>query len=117
VLGCPVVDERFPASDVYKDQPTAEAQAQIDEAVAAANDVDVIVAVLGEDGEISRENRSRISLDLPGNQGDLLRAVHATGKPVVLVLSSGRPLSFAWANDNVPAILEMWFSNKRWDMR
>jgi len=111
-LGCPVVDERFPESDVYKTPPTPETQAQIDEAVSAAEEADVIIAVLGEEGEISRENRSRISLDLPGNQGNLLRALHATGKPVVLVLSSGRPLSIAWADDHVPAILEMWFSNK-----
>ena len=111
-LGCPVVDERYPASDVYQTKPSPAAQAQIDEAVAAAQDVDVIIAVLGEEGEISRENRGRISLNLPGNQGALLKALHAIGKPVVLVLSSGRPLSIAWADDNLPAILEMWFSNR-----
>ena len=62
-------------------------------AVAAARDVDVIVAVLGEVEEISQESASRISLDLPGNQQDLLEALHATGKPLVVVLSNGRPLS------------------------
>jgi beta-glucosidase len=112
VPGCSVVDERFPKSDVYKSPPTAAAQKQIDEAAAAARDVDVIIAVLGEDGEISREDRSRISLDLPGNQEDLLRALHATGKPIVLVLSNGRPLSVNWADDHVRAILTMWFSNR-----
>ena len=111
-LGCPVVDERFPASDIYKTPPSEQVQTLIDEAVAAAEEVDVIIAVLGEDGEISRESRSRISLDLPGNQGDLLQALQATGKPVVLVLSSGRPLSVSWADDHLPAILEMWFSNE-----
>lgn len=110
--GCPVVDERYPESDVYKSPPTPATQAMIDEAVSAALEADVVIAVLGEDGEISRENRSRISLDLPGNQDDLLKALYATGKPVVLVLSSGRPLSIAWADEHVPAVMQMWFSNE-----
>ena len=110
--GCPVVDERYPESDVYRTSPSPPTQKMIDEAVAAAVDVDVVIAVLGENEEIAREDRSRISLDLPGHQGDLLRALHATGKPVVLVLSSGRPLSVAWADEHVPAIVEMWFSNE-----
>lgn len=112
VKGCDVVDARYPASDVYREPPSPAVRKAIDEAVAAAKGVDVVIAVLGEDGNISREDRSRISLDLPGNQGDLLRALHATGRPLVLVLSSGRPLSIAWADDHVPAILEMWFSNE-----
>lgn len=110
--GCAVVDERYPESDVFKTSPSQTAQSQIDQAVEAAKEVDVIIAVLGEDGEISRENRSRISLDLPGDQEQLLRALHRTGKPIILVLSSGRPMSIAWADQHVPAILEMWFSNE-----
>jgi beta-glucosidase len=110
--GCDVVDSRYPMSDVYKEPPTASEQRGIDAAVAAAADVDVIIAVLGEDEDISREDRSRISLDLPGHQEELLRALHATCKPVVLVLSSGRPLSINWANDHVGAVVEMWFSNQ-----
>jgi beta-glucosidase len=78
-------------------------------AVAAAQDVDVIVAVLGENETISQEGSSRVSLDLPGYQEDLLRALHATGKPLVLVLTNGRPLSINWAAKHVPAIVEMWF--------
>jgi beta-glucosidase len=69
----------------------------------------VIVAVLGEVESISQESASRISLDLPGNQQDLLEALHATGKPVVLVLSNGRPLSVNWAAKHVRSIVEMWF--------
>jgi beta-glucosidase len=77
--------------------------------VAAAQGVDTIIAVLGETEELCRESASRISLDLPGYQEDLLRALHATGKPVVLVLSNGRPLSVNWAVKHVPAIVELWF--------
>jgi beta-glucosidase len=107
--GCPVIDERFPESDVYREPPTDKARADIASAVAAARDVDVIVAVLGEVDAISRESASRISLDLPGNQQDLLEALQATGKPLVLVLSNGRPLSVNWAARHVRAIVEMWF--------
>jgi beta-glucosidase len=107
--GCPVIDERFPESDVYREPPTDEARADIAAAVAAARDVDVIVAVLGEVDAISRESASRVSLDLPGNQQDLLEALQATGKPLVLVLSNGRPLSVNWAARHVRAIIEMWF--------
>ncbi|HTL69145.1 MAG TPA: glycoside hydrolase family 3 N-terminal domain-containing protein [Lacunisphaera sp.] len=107
--GCPVVDERFPESDILKEPPSAQARAGIDAAVAAARDVDAIVAVLGETEAISQESHGRLSLDLPGNQEDLLEALAATGKPLVLVLSNGRPLSVNWAAKHVPAIVEMWF--------
>lgn len=109
VQGCPVTDERFPESDVYHEPPSPAARAGIEAAVKAAQDVDVVVAVLGESGEISQESDSRISLNLPGNQEDLLEALQATGKPVVLVLSNGRPMSVDWAAKHLPAILEMWF--------
>ena len=109
VKGVDVKDADFPASDLFKEPAPADVRAGIAAAVAAAADVDVILAVLGETDEISRESASRVSLDLPGYQDDLLRALHATGKPVVLVLSSGRPLSVNWAAKHVPAIVEMWF--------
>ncbi len=107
--GVPVIDERFPESDVYREPPTEAARQGIDAAVAEARDADVIVAVLGEVEEISKESASRISLNLPGNQQDLLEALQATGKPLVLVLSSGRPLTVNWAAKHVSAIVEMWF--------
>ena len=110
--GCPVIDERFPESDVYREPPTDKVRGSIAAAVAAARDVDVIVAVLGEVEEISQESASRISLDLPGNQQDLLEALYATGKPLVLVLSNGRPLSVNWAAKHVRAITEMWFPSE-----
>ncbi len=111
--GCPVIDERFPESDVDREPPSDKAKADIAAAVAAARDVDVIIAVLGETEEISQESASRISLNLPGNQEELLEALQATGKPVVLVLSNGRPLSVNWAAKHVPAIVELWFPGEQ----
>ncbi|MDP0501507.1 MAG: glycoside hydrolase family 3 N-terminal domain-containing protein [Verrucomicrobiota bacterium JB022] len=109
VKGVEAADENWPLSDVYKEPPSADVRAGIEAAVAAARNADVIIACLGETDEQCRESRSRISLDLPGYQEELLRALHATGKPVVLVLSNGRPLSTQFAARQVPAILEMWF--------
>src|SRR5262249_17764494 len=69
----------------------------------------VIVAILGESREMSGEAASRSSLDLPGDQETLLESLVATGKPVVLVVMSGRPLSISWAAAHVPAIVQSWF--------
>src|SRR5664280_228325 len=71
-------------------------------------DRDLVVMVLGEQANMAGEAASRASLDLPGRQEQLLKAVVALGKPVVLVLLNGRPLSINWASENVPAILEAW---------
>ena len=109
VQGVSVKGERFPESDVFKEPPSESERAGIAEAVAAARKADVIVAALGETDEICRESASRISLDLPGHQEELLEALQAVGKPIVLVLSNGRPLSVNWAVQHVPAIVEMWF--------
>ncbi|MFZ0338947.1 MAG: glycoside hydrolase family 3 N-terminal domain-containing protein [Terracidiphilus sp.] len=78
-------------------------------AVAAANSADVIILGLGERGGISGEGNDRSNLDLPGNQEQLLEAIVATGKPAVLVLENGRPLTIGWAKQHVPAILEAWY--------
>ncbi|MFA6445500.1 MAG: glycoside hydrolase family 3 N-terminal domain-containing protein [Sterolibacterium sp.] len=107
--GVDVKDEQFPASDTFKEPPSAAVQSGIADAVAAARDVDVIIAVLGETNALCGESASRVSLDLPGYQEELLRALAATGKPLVLVLSNGRPLSVNWAVQHVPAIVEIWF--------
>lgn len=109
-LGVAVKDEHFPESDVLKEPPSENVRAGIAEAVAAAKDVDVIIAALGESDELCRESGGRTSLELPGYQEELLEALHATGKPIVLVLSSGRPLSVNWAAKHVPAIVEMWLA-------
>lgn len=81
----------------------------IGQAVAAANKADVVVAVLGESAEMSGESSSRSNIEIPKLQQDLLKALLKTGKPVVLVLFTGRPLALKWENDNVPAILNVWF--------
>jgi beta-glucosidase len=107
--GVEAKDAAFPESDLFKEPAPDAVRAGIAAAVTAAANVDVIVAVLGETDDISRESASRVSLDLPGYQEELLRALHATGKPVVLVLSNGRPLSINWAARHVPAIVELWF--------
>ena len=81
----------------------------IAKAKAAAADADVVVAVLGEMANMSGEAASRATLDLPGIQEQMLEAVVATDKPVVLVLENGRPLDIQWASEHVPAILEAWY--------
>jgi beta-glucosidase len=78
-------------------------------AVAKAKDADVVILGLGEWQGISGEGFDRSNLDLPGTQEQLLEAVFATGKPVVLVLQNGRPLTIGWAKKHIPAILEAWY--------
>ena len=78
-------------------------------AVAAAKNADAVILGMGEHQGISGEGNDRSNLDLPGNQEQLLEAVMATGKPTVLVLENGRPLTIGWAKDHVPAILEAWY--------
>ncbi len=81
----------------------------IAEAVKVAQQSDVVVAALGESSEMSGESSSRSELDIPKNQQNLLKALLATGKPVVLVLFTGRPLTLTWEDAHVPAILNVWF--------
>lgn len=81
----------------------------IKEALEVSKDADVIVAALGESAEMSGESSSRSNIEIPGAQQDLLKALVKTGKPVVLVLFTGRPLAIKWESENVPAILNVWF--------
>jgi beta-glucosidase len=85
----------------------------IEQAVQAANQADVVVAVLGEAFGMSGEAASRSMIGLLENQLELLKAIKATGKPVVLVLMNGRPLTLEWENANCDAILETWFSGSQ----
>ncbi|HOZ76790.1 MAG TPA: beta-glucosidase BglX [Ferruginibacter sp.] len=85
------------------------AQEIIDEAVNAVKNADVIVAALGESAEMSGESSSRSNIEIPQVQKDLLAALLKTGKPVVLVLFTGRPLAIKSESENVPAILNVWF--------
>ncbi|MGE5124925.1 MAG: beta-glucosidase BglX [Betaproteobacteria bacterium] len=89
-------------------QTPAESDAAFAKAVEAARGAEVVIAVMGELDNMAGEAASRASLDLPGRQEELLKAVVALGKPVVLVLLNGRPLSINWAAEHVPAILEAW---------
>ena len=79
------------------------------EALALASKSDVIIAAMGERWDMTGEAASRTSLDLPGNQQALLEELKKTGKPIILVLMSGRPNSIEWADANVDAILEAWY--------
>lgn len=114
--GCDVVDENWPDSEIVPVPMTAKEKSMIREAVAKARKADVVIAVLGEDEWRVGESRSRTSLDLPGRQQQLLEALHATGKPVILVLVNGQPLTINWADRNIPAILETWFPSFRGGM-
>lgn len=98
----------FPVKEQPQQTPE-EAHKGFDDAVAAAKRNDVAVLVLGELALMSGEAASRSSLKLSGGQQELLEAVVATGKPVVLVLVNGRPLDISWAAEHVPAILEAWY--------
>jgi beta-glucosidase len=103
--------ENLPIS-AMKEQPAQtpeEAHKAIEDAVALARRSDVAVLVLGEIDLMSAESASRASLKLSNHQQELLEAVSATGKPVVLVLINGRPLDISWAAEHVPAILEAWY--------
>jgi beta-glucosidase len=81
-----------------------------DEAVRAARSSEVVVVAVGESAAMSGEAAARSSLDLPGQQTNLVKALQATGKPVVVVLMNGRPLTINWIAENSPAILETWFA-------
>ncbi len=84
-------------------------ESMIREAVNITNQSDVVVAVLGEASESSGESSSLTDISLPDNQRDLLKALLKTGKPVVMVLLAGRPMALKWEDENVPAILNVWF--------
>lgn len=111
--GCDLVDAHWPESEIIDYPLTDDEQAKIDKAVENARQADVAVVVLGGGQRTCGENKSRTSLDLPGRQLQLLQAIQATGKPVVLILINGRPLSINWADKFVPAILEAWYPGSK----
>ncbi|WP_035072057.1 beta-glucosidase BglX [Anditalea andensis] len=89
------------------DRPAAD---MINEALEIAKDADVIIAAMGEAAEMSGEASSMTDITLPENQRDLLKALLKTGKPVIMVLFTGRPLALQWEEDHMPAILNVWFA-------
>ena len=105
----PVFEERAGMFGKNLRRDKRPAEEMIAEAVAAAKDADVIVAAIGESAEMSGESSSRTSLDIPQAQKDLLVALKNTGKPVVLLLFAGRPMTLKWESEHIPAILNVWF--------
>ena len=107
--GCDIIDPHFPESEILDFPKTAEEVRLMQEVIRAAKQAEVIVMVLGGNELTVREDRSRTSLNLPGRQEELLKAVCATGKPVILVMLDGRASSINYAAAHVPAILHAWF--------
>lgn len=107
--GCDIIDPHFPESEILDFPKTAEEVQLMEEAIRAAKQAEVVVMVLGGNELTVREDRSRTSLNLPGRQEELLKAVCATGKPVILVMLDGRASSINYAAAHVPAILHAWF--------
>ena len=107
--GCDLLDKNWPESEILPEPPAPEEQREIDRAAELARQADVAIIVVGEDERIVGESRSRTSLNLPGHQLELVKAVVATGTPAVVVLINGRPLSINWIARHVPAVLEAWF--------
>jgi len=107
--GSDVTNPGWPETEIIPTPLSDEEKNSIDKAVAAAKNVDVIIAVLGEDEKTVGESLSRTSLDLPGRQQQLLEALYATRKPVVLILINGQPLTINWADRYIPSVLEAGF--------
>lgn len=107
--GCDIIDPHFPESEVLDFPKTAEEVQLMEEAIRAAKQAEVVVMVLGGNELTVREDRSRTSLNLPGRQEELLKAVCATGKPIILVMLDGRASSINYAAAHIPAILHAWF--------
>ena len=107
--GCDIIDPHFPESEILDFPKTAEEVQLMEEAIRAAKQAEVVVMVLEGNELTVREDRSRTSLNLPGRQEELLKAVCATGKPIILVMLDGRASSINYAAAHVPAILHAWF--------
>ncbi len=107
--GCDIVDATWPESEVIPTELSSAEKASINAAVEQAKSVDVIIAVVGEDDKRVGESLSRTALGLPGRQFQLIQALQATGKPVIMVLVNGQPLTINWENRHLAAILEAWF--------
>jgi beta-glucosidase len=104
--GCSLSNDEPPAYDPSKDCQSTDGFA---DAKAAAADADQVVLALGETREMSGEAAARTNIDLPGDQEGLIQAIKSTGKPFVVVLFNGRPLTLDGVADQAPAILEAWF--------
>lgn len=108
-LGDSVYEKKVSVGNILERDGRSD-KAMLDEALKLARKSDIIIAALGELSEMTGEGASRADISIPGTQKELLKALHATGKPVILVLFTGRPLVLTWENGNIPAILNVWFA-------
>lgn len=107
--GCEIVDERYPLSEILPEPLNDKEQKMINNAVKAAVQSDVAILVMGGSELTVREDKSRTDLNLPGRQLDLIKAIQATGKPIVLVMLDGRASTINYAEAHIPAIVHAWF--------
>ena len=110
--GAEFTDKGFPETEILPVPPSAEEQAEINKARDMARQVDAVIVAIGESDDLVGESKSRTNLELTGYQLELVKAVHAAGKPTVVVMLNGRPLTINWINKNVPAIVESWFQGE-----
>ncbi|HXI29724.1 MAG TPA: glycoside hydrolase family 3 C-terminal domain-containing protein, partial [Vicinamibacterales bacterium] len=110
--GSEFVDAAFPDSEIVPVPPTAAERAEIDKAREMAKQVDAVVVALGESEQLVGESRSRTGLDLTGFQLQLAQAVLEAGKPTIVVLLNGRPLTINWIDRHASAIVEAWFQGE-----
>ena len=106
--GCESADANWPESEIFPTPISQNEQSKIDSTIALAKNADVIIAVMGETENQFGESRSRTNLDLTGRQLQLLQSLQATGKPVVMILINGQPLTINWPSKFIPAIIEAW---------
>jgi len=104
-IGCQLVDKNWPESEILPQEPTPAEQATIDSAVSVAKAADMVVVALGGNSQTAGENKSRTSLDLPGFQLQLIKAIKAVGKPVVVVLIGSQPMTINWIDKYVDGIV------------
>ena len=108
--GCYIFDENtWPKSELYSTKIGDREKLLMDKAVSKANSSDLIIVFLGDNDKTVGEGKSRTSLNLPGNQQKFLMELEKTGKPIILVLINGRPISLNWADAYIPSIVEAWF--------
>jgi len=110
--GSEFVDAAFPDSEIVPVPPNASERAELDKARDMARQVDAVVVALGESEQLVGESRSRTNLDLAGFQLQLAQAVHEAGKPMIVVLLNGRPLTINWIDRNASAVIEAWFQGE-----
>lgn len=110
-LGCEVVDDGFPGSELIALPLNVKEKSLISEAVRKAKKSDVVIVVAGVDELRCGESKSRTNIGLPGRQLQLIQALYETGKPIVLIMINGQPMTINWENHYLPAIVEAWFPN------